>query len=386
VSYFVIVAGEPSGDILGCELINALKKDNPDHRFEGIAGPEMIKAGCVPWFHVSELSVMGIFGVLRHLPRILGIRNKLFKKILDNPPDAFIGIDYPDFNLGLEKKLKKKNIKTIHMVAPSFWAWREGRVKTIKESVDLLLCLFPFEEELLKKHSINTKFIGHPLAKSIEKNIDMLSVRRDLGIQTETLIAIMPGSRKAEINQHMEILFEAAELIEQESNKNNNGDIQFIVPTVFSESEEILKHSKPKLSKKFHFTKNSTKAISASNLVITKSGTSTLQAALHKKPMIVVYRMSYATYYFLKIFNLVKTKYAALPNILFDDEIVPELIQDNFTPNNIYQESLKWLSNSQRKDKLISKFDLMHENLVSNSANHGAEVIMELITPIKNTQ
>ncbi len=264
VSYFVIVAGEPSGDILGCELINALKKDNPDHRFEGIAGPEMIKAGCVPWFHVSELSVMGIFGVLRHLPRILGIRNKLFKKILDNPPDAFIGIDYPDFNLGLEKKLKKKNIKTIHMVAPSFWAWREGRVKTIKESVDLLLCLFPFEEELLKKHSINTKFIGHPLAKSIEKNIDMLSVRRDLGIQTETLIAIMPGSRKAEINQHMEILFEAAELIEQESNKNNNGDIQFIVPTVFSESEEILKHSKPKLSKKFHFTKNSTKAISAS--------------------------------------------------------------------------------------------------------------------------
>ena len=386
MSYFVIVAGEPSGDILGCELINALKKDNPDHRFEGIAGPEMIKAGCVPWFHVSELSVMGIFGVLRHLPRILGIRNKLFKKILDNPPDAFIGIDYPDFNLGLEKKLKKKNIKTIHMVAPSFWAWREGRVKTIKESVDLLLCLFPFEEELLKTNNINTKFIGHPLAKSIEKDIDMLSVRRDLGIQTETLIAIMPGSRKAEINQHMEVLFEAAELIERESNKNNNGDIQFIVPTIFSESKEILKHSKPKLFKKFHFTKNSTKAISASNLVITKSGTSTLQAALHKKPMIVVYRMSNATYYFLKIFNLVKTKYAALPNILFDDEIVPELIQDNFTPNNIYQESLKWLSNSQRKDKLISKFDLMHEDLVSNSTSHGAEAIMELITPIKNTQ
>ncbi|MBC8225607.1 MAG: lipid-A-disaccharide synthase [Gammaproteobacteria bacterium] len=385
MSYFVIVAGEPSGDILGCELINALKKDNPDHRFEGIAGPEMIKAGCVPWFHVSELSVMGIFGVLRHLPRILGIRNKLLKKILDNPPDAFIGIDYPDFNLGLEKKLKKNNIKTIHMVAPSFWAWREGRVKTIKESVDLLLCLFPFEEELLKTNNINTKFIGHPLAKSIEKDIDMLSVRRDLGIQTETLIAIMPGSRKAEINQHMEVLFEAAELIERESNKNNNGDIQFIVPTVFSESEEILKHSKPKLFKKFHFTKNSTKAISASNLVITKSGTSTLQAALHKKPMIVVYRMSNATYYFLKIFNLVKTKYAALPNILFDEEIVPELIQDNFTAKNIYQESIKWLSNSQRKDQLIGKFDVMHEKLASNSTSHGAEAIMELITPIKNT-
>ena len=384
VSYFVIVAGEPSGDILGCELINALKKDNPDHRFEGIAGPQMIKSGCIPWFHVSELSVMGIFGVLRHLPRILRIRKKLLKRILDDPPDAFIGIDYPDFNLGLEKKLKKKNIKTIHMVAPSFWAWREGRVKTIKESVDLLLCLFPFEESLLKNHSINTQFIGHPLAKSIEKDIDMVSARRDLEIQTETLIAIMPGSRKAEINQHMEILFEAAELIEQESYKNNNGDIQFIVPTVFSESEEILKHSKPKLFKKFHFIKDSTKAISASDLVITKSGTSTLQAALHKKPMIVIYRMSNATYYLLKIFNLVKTKYAALPNILFDDEIVPELIQENFTALNIYQESIKWLANDERKDKLTRKFDVMHKELASHSASHGAEAIMELIRPIKN--
>ena len=384
VSYFVIVAGEPSGDILGCELINALKKDNPDHRFEGIAGPQMIKSGCIPWFHVSELSVMGIFGVLRHLPRILRIRKKLLKRILDDPPDAFIGIDYPDFNLGLEKKLKKKNIKTIHMVAPSFWAWREGRVKTIKESVDLLLCLFPFEESLLKNHNINTQFIGHPLAKSIEKDIDMVSARRDLEIQTETLIAIMPGSRKAEINQHMEILFEAAELIEQESYKNNNGDIQFIVPTVFSESKEILKHSKPKLFKKFHFIKDSTKAISASDLVITKSGTSTLQAALHKKPMIVIYRMSNATYYLLKIFNLVKTKYAALPNILFDDEIVPELIQENFTALNIYQESIKWLANDERKDKLTRKFDVMHKELASHSASHGAEAIMELIRPIKN--
>ena len=384
VSYFVIVAGEPSGDILGCELINALKKDNPDHRFEGIAGPQMIKSGCIPWFHVSELSVMGIFGVLRHLPRILRIRKKLLKRILDDPPDAFIGIDYPDFNLGLEKKLKKKNIKTIHMVAPSFWAWREGRVKTIKESVDLLLCLFPFEESLLKNHNINTQFIGHPLAKSIEKDIDMVSARRDLEIQTETLIAIMPGSRKAEINQHMEILFEAAELIEQESYKNNNGDIQFIVPTVFSESKEILKHSKPKLFKKFHFIKDSTKAISASDLVITKSGTSTLQAALHKKPMIVIYRMSNATYYLLKIFNLVKTKYAALPNILFDDEIVPELIQENFTALNIYQESIKWLANDERKDKLTRKFDVMHKELASYSASHGAEAIMELIRPIKN--
>jgi len=386
VSYFVIVAGEPSGDILGSELIKALKKDYPEHRFEGIAGPEMIKSGCVPWYHVSDLSVMGIFGVLRHLPRILGIRKKLLKKISEDPPDAFIGIDYPDFNLGIEKKLKQKNIKTIHMVAPSFWAWREGRIRTIKKSVDLLLCLFPFEEELLKKHSVNTKFIGHPLAHSIAEENDMLKVRRDLGIDAKTLITIMPGSRKAEINQHLDTLYEAAELIDQQSNKNNFGKIQFIVPTLFSEIEEKLKFTKPKLFEKFNFIQDSTKAISASDLVITKSGTSTLQAALHKKPMVVVYKMSNATYYFLKIFNLVKIKYAALPNILFDEEIVPELIQGNFTAKNVYQESINWLSNHERKSKLTKKFENMHKELASKSISQSVSVIIELIGPIKNTQ
>ena len=181
----------------------------------------------------------------------------------------------------------------------------------------------------------------------------------------------MPGSRKAEINQHLDTLYEAAELIDQQSNKNNFGKIQFIVPTLFSEIEEKLKLTKPKLFEKFNFIQDSTKAISASDLVITKSGTSTLQAALHKKPMVVVYKMSNATYYFLKIFNLVKIKYAALPNILFDEEIVPELIQGNFTAKNVYQESINWLSNHERKSKLTKKFENMHKELASKSISQS---------------
>jgi lipid-A-disaccharide synthase len=196
----------------------------------------------------------------------------------------------------------------------------------------------------------------------------------------------MPGSRKAEINQHLDTLYEAAELIDQQSNKNNFGKIQFIVPTLFSEIEEKLKFTKPKLFEKFNFIQDSTKAISASDLVITKSGTSTLQAALHKKPMVVVYKMSNATYYFLKIFNLVKIKYAALPNILFDEEIVPELIQGNFTAKNVHQESINWLSNHERKSKLTKKFENMHKELASKSISQSVSVIIELIGPIKNTQ
>ena len=170
---FVIVAGESSGDLLGSRIIASIKDNYPDATFKGIAGPKMIQSGCKKWFSSSELSVMGIFGVLKHLSRILKIRKKLTQKILEDPPDAFIGIDAPDFNLKLEEKLKHKGIKTIHVVSPSFWAWRENRVKSLNQSTDLLLCLFPFEEDLLKQHDVNAVFIGHPLADSIQKKVDV---------------------------------------------------------------------------------------------------------------------------------------------------------------------------------------------------------------------
>ena len=373
---FVIVAGESSGDLLGSKIISSIQKQCPDATFEGIAGPKMIQAGCKQWFSSSELSVMGIFGVLKHLPRILKIRKQLTKKILKNPPDAFIGIDAPDFNLKLEKKLKKKGIKTIHVVSPSFWAWRKKRVKILSQSTDLLLCLFPFEEGLLKEHDVNTVFIGHPLADSIQQKIDVQAAKNNLELQAKIIVTLMPGSRSSEINRHAKLFFEAATLL-----TNKLDDIEFVIPVVGSKIGEQLKTM---LTMNFSdlkvtITDSTHSALSSSDLVITKSGTSTLEAALHKKPMVVVYKMSSLSYWFLKTFNIVDTKYIALPNILLGKKLVPELIQDNASSKAIFTESLFWLSNHQKIIELQQQFDLLHSQLQQNASFLAASTIVKML-------
>jgi len=376
VTKFVIVVGESSGDLLGSKIISSIQNQCPDATFEGIAGPKMIQAGCKQWFSSSELSVMGIFGVLKHLPRILKIRKQLTKKILKNPPDAFIGIDAPDFNLKLEKKLKKKGIKTIHVVSPSFWAWRKKRVKILSQSTDLLLCLFPFEEGLLKEHDVNTVFIGHPLADSIQQKIDVQAAKNNLELQAKIIVTLMPGSRSSEINRHAKLFFEAATLL-----TNKLDDIEFVIPVVGSKIGEQLKTM---LTMNFSdlkvtITDSTHSALSSSDLVITKSGTSTLEAALHKKPMVVVYKMSSLSHWFLKIFNIVQTKNIALPNILLGKKIVPELIQDNASSEAIFAESLFWLSNHQKTIELQQKFELLHSQLQKNASFLAASTIVKML-------
>ncbi|MBM23824.1 MAG: lipid-A-disaccharide synthase [Gammaproteobacteria bacterium] len=373
---FVIVAGESSGDLLGSRIIASIKDNYPDATFKGIAGPKMIQSGCKKWFSSSELSVMGIFGVLKHLSRILKIRKKLTQKILEDPPDAFIGIDAPDFNLKLEEKLKHKGIKTIHVVSPSFWAWRENRVKSLNQSTDLLLCLFPFEEDLLKQHDVNAVFIGHPLADSIQKKVDVQSAKNSLDIKAKIVVALMPGSRSSEINRHAKLFFKAAELL-----NNKLEDIEFVIPVVDSKTGEqlqkLLTMSFSNLNVKI--TDSTHSALSASDLVITKSGTSTLEAALHKKPMVVVYKMSSLSYWFLKIFNIVQTEYIALPNILLGKKLVPELIQENASSKAIFTESLFWLSNHQKTKELQQQFDLLHSQLQQNASFLAASTIVKML-------
>jgi len=376
VTKFVIVAGESSGDLLGSKIISSIQNQCPDATFEGIAGPKMIQAGCKQWFSSSELSVMGIFGVLRHLPRILKIRKQLTQKILKNPPDAFIGIDAPDFNLKLEKKLKHKGIKTIHVVSPSFWAWRKKRVKILSQSTDLLLCLFPFEEGLLKEHNVNTVFIGHPLADSIQQNIDVQTAKNNLELQAKIIVTLMPGSRSSEINRHAKLFFEAATLL-----VNKLHDIEFVIPVVGSKIGEQLKTM---LTMNFSdlkvtITDSTHSALSSSDLVITKSGTSTLEAALHKKPMVVVYKMSSLSHWFLKIFKMVHTEYIALPNILLGKKLVPELIQDNASSKAIFAESLFWLSNHQKTIELQQEFELLHSQLQQNASFLAASTIVKML-------
>ena len=373
---FAIVAGESSGDLLGSKIIASIQELCPDATFEGIAGPKMVKVGCKQWFKSSELSVMGIFGVLKHLPRILKVRKGLMKKILKNPPDAFIGIDAPDFNLKIEEKLKQRGIKTIHVVSPSFWAWRKNRAKFLNQSADLLLCLFPFEKDLLKEQNVNAVFIGHPLADSIQKEIDVEAARNILELKAKIVITLMPGSRSSEISRHAKLFLETAELL-----TNKLEDIEFVIPVVDSQiREQLMKILAAHLTDlKVSITDNINAALSASDLVITKSGTSTLEVALHKKPMVVVYKMSFISYWFLKIFNLVHTNFIALPNILLGKKIVPELIQDNASSEAIFAESLLWLSNHQKVMELQQQFDLLHSQLQQNASFLAASTIVEML-------
>ena len=373
---FVIVAGESSGDLLGSKIIAAIQDCCPDATFEGIAGPKMVQVGCKQWFSSSELSVMGIFGVLKHLPRILKVRKELTQKILKTPPDAFIGIDAPDFNLKLEEKLKHKGIKTIHVVSPSFWAWRKNRVKVLSESVDLLLCLFPFEEGLLKEHNVNAVFIGHPLADSIQQKIDLKAARNNSELKAKIVVALMPGSRSSEIKRHAKLFLEAAKLLTKKLD-----DIEFVIPVVDSKIEEQLKKILDLYltDLKVTITDSAHSALSVSDLVITKSGTSTLEAALHKKPMVVVYKMSTLSYCFLKTFNIVDTEYIALPNILLGKKLVPELIQENASSKAIFAESLFWLSNHQKIIELQQQFDLLHSQLQQNASFLAASTIVKML-------
>ena len=373
---FVIVAGESSGDLLGSKIIASIRDHCPDATFEGIAGPKMAQAGCKQWFSSSELSVMGIFGVLKHLPRILKVRKELTQKILKNPPDAFIGIDAPDFNLKLEEKLKHKGIKTIHVVSPSFWAWRKNRVKVLSQSVDLLLCLFPFEEGLLKEHNVNAVFIGHPLADSIQQKIDLQVARNNSELKAKIVVALMPGSRSSEIKRHAKLFLEAAKLLTKKLD-----DIEFLIPVVDSKIEEQLKKILDQFltDLKVTITDNAHSALSVSDLVITKSGTSTLEAALHKKPMVVVYKMSSLSYWFLKKFNIVNTEYIALPNILLGKKLVPELIQEDASSKAIFAESLFWLSNHQKTIELQQQFDFLHSQLQQNASFLAASTIVKML-------
>ena len=373
---FVIVAGESSGDLLGSKIIAAIQDHCPDATFEGIAGPKMAQVGCKQWFSSSELSVMGIFGVLKHLPRILKVRKELTQKILKSPPDAFIGIDAPDFNLKLEEKLKHKGIKTIHVVSPSFWAWRKNRVKVLSQSVDLLLCLFPFEEDLLKKHNVNAVFIGHPLADSIQQKIDLQAARNNSELKAKIVVALMPGSRSSEIKRHAKLFLEAAKLLTKKLD-----DIEFVIPVVDSKIEEQLKKILDLYltDLKVTITDSAHSALSVSDLVITKSGTSTLEAALHKKPMVVVYRMSSLSYWFLKTFNIVDTEYIALPNILLGKKLVPELIQEDASSKAIFAESLFWLSNHQKIIELQQQFELLHSQLQQNASFLAASTIVKML-------
>ncbi len=372
---FAIVAGEASGDILGAGLIKALKEQYPNAKFIGIGGPKMIAEGFESLYPMDRLSVMGLFEVLGRLRELLKIRKNLFKSLLDMTPDVFIGIDAPDFNLSLERKFKDKGIKAVHYVSPSVWAWREKRVFKIKECVDLVMCLFPFEVAFYQKHGVPAVCVGHTLADAIDLETDTQGARKLLKLNVnEPVMAILPGSREGEVARLGDVFIDAANLIRQQI-----PNIQFVIPAANSERKLQLQSllQEKELSGVTLLDGQSREAMAAADTILLASGTATLEAMLLKKSMVVSYKLSALTAFF--VFRMLKQPFVSLPNLLAGKELVPELLQDEATPDNLAKASLKLMQNKTALKEIQQEFLILHKGIRLNADQAAAQAIKELI-------
>lgn len=371
-----VVVGEPSGDRLGAQLASALKKRNPRIEIEGVIGPEMIKAGCLQLCSMDTLGVMGIIDPLLSLPKILKMRKWLLRYLLEDPPDLFIGIDSPDFNLNIEKILHVAGIPTVHFVSPSVWAWRQGRIKTIKKAVDLMLTLFPFEEEFYKQHKVPVCYTGHPTADIVPVNIDKNVAKQDLGYAiNDTVVAVLPGSRNSEMKHMTPLYLETIKLC-----LAARPDLKFVMPLVQPAYQEFVEFWKqkivPELDLKYVLS-DSFSVMRAADVAIVTSGTATLEMMLHKTPMIVAYKTDKLTYAVGK--RLIKVKHIALPNLLADKSLVPEYIQHAATPLELSKGLLNLLDSAELRDEQVTKFHDLHLHLRHNAKETAASAIFDLL-------
>lgn len=374
LSRIAIVVGEASGDIIGAGLIEALKKRYPNCQFEGIGGPQMIEQGFVSHFPMDRLAVMGLVEPLKRLPELLSIRKNIRQRYIESPPDVFIGIDAPDFNLSLELSLKEKGIKTVHYVSPSVWAWRQGRVKKIAKAVDLMLTLFPFEEAFYLDHNVPVHCVGHPLADKLSLDDVKLESRQKLGLdEAGKYLAVLPGSRRSEVEKLCRVFLESAELC-----VSRQPEIQILVPAANEARHEELSaviQDFPNLNVALSLG-DSHDVMAAADVVLMASGTTTLEAMLLKRPMVIAYRMAALSFWIIK--RLVKSKYIGLPNLLANRLLVPELIQNDATAHKISAEVMKYFESTQTSDDLISEFLRIHRSLKKNANEEAANAVEKL--------
>ncbi len=371
-----IVAGEASGDLLGAGLISAIRQRYPDAVFEGIAGPQMMAVGATSLFPMERLSVMGFSEVFGRLRELLGIRRQLAKHFIANPPDVFIGIDAPDFTLGLERRLHKAGIKTVHYVSPSVWAWRQRRVKKIVKSTDLMLTLFPFEAEFYREHRMPVRFVGHPLADLIPLQPDQVDARRELGLPARgEVLALLPGSRSTELKHLAATFIDTARWL-----KLQRPDLHVVVPLANAarraQFQSILAEAlePPPL---MLVDGRAREVMTAADVVLLASGTASLEAMLLKRPMVVAYRMAPFSYWLAK--RLLKVKSVSLPNLLADDILVPELLQDEATPEQLGYAVLYYLKNPQSAAEVMVHFNEIHHELRQDASQQAARAVLELI-------
>ncbi len=366
-----LVAGEASGDILGAGLMQALKQQHPQIEFIGVGGPRMEAEGLVSAFPMERLAVMGLVEVLGRLRELLGRRKRLIKDLIAAKPDVFIGIDAPDFNLTLELKLRQAGIKTVHYVSPSVWAWRQKRVLKIREACDLMLTLFPFEARFYLDHQVPVRFVGHPLANTIPLQADREGARETLGLSDdETVVALLPGSRGGEVGRLGELFLDAAERL-----RALRPGVRFVLPCANAERRAQLEamlagRNLPLLL----LDGRSHEALAACDAVLIASGTATLEALLHKRPMVVAYKVAPLTYRILK--RLVKSPYISLPNLLAERMLVPELIQDAATPDALAQTLAPLLDDGAVQ---TLGFDVIHRALRQDASQQAAGAVLKLV-------
>jgi lipid-A-disaccharide synthase len=371
-----LVAGESSGDLLGAGLIRALRHRYPDANFEGVAGPEMLAAGCEQWEPAESLAVMGLIEPLAHLPRLLKLRKDLFTRWRESPPDVFVGIDAPDFNLGLEKKLRAAGIKTLHYVSPSIWAWRAGRIKTIAAAADKVLCLLPFEKQIYDDAGVDAEFVGHPKADSAPTVVGTAAAREQLALDADEIVAILPGSRASEVSMLGETLVAAASRIAA-----SRSSVQFVTPIATPALRGPIEAIIAAAGMTEHFVLldgDSERAMTAADVVLLASGTAALESALLAKPTVAIYRFGRLTYAIGTFFKLVKLEHFTLPNLLTEKPLVPEFLQDNARPDDIAAAVVELLGDAAQRQMISDRFARLRSELALNTDQRAADAVIEL--------
>jgi lipid-A-disaccharide synthase len=373
-----ILAGEASGDLLGAGLMQALRERVPGVTFSGIGGPGMIARGLNSMVSMDRLSVMGLTEPLKRLPELMRIRGRVYRHMQASRPDVFIGIDSPDFNLGLEKKIRALGIPTVHYVCPSVWAWRQGRVNKIRKAVDLVLSLFPFEEQFLRKHDIDAYFVGHPLADILPMNPDTAKVRNELGMPEDArMLAILPGSREGEVGRLCPVFLAAFELCRQQI-----PDLHAVIPCGGSQRRQQVEKFLAYYGDVSGITLvdgQSRTVMAAADAVLMASGTATLEALLLKKPMVVAYKMAPLSY--AVISRMLKSPYISLPNLLAGKQLVPELLQDEVTPQRLAAEIVSQLHAKSGTDEIVKTFHTIHTQLKRDASVTAADAVLKLCSP-----
>lgn len=370
-----LVAGEASGDLLGAGLIRAIRARIPDATFEGVAGPAMVEAGCDPWANADELAVFGLLEPLTHIPRLLKLRRSLAERWKASPPDVFVGIDAPDFNLGLEKKLRQAGIRTVHYVSPSVWVWRAGRIETVREAADRVLCILPFEKKIYDDKGIDAVFVGHPKATSLPTDIDVVSVREFLDIAEGPVVAVLPGSRVGEVSRIGPVLIRASAML-----AGQRDDLHFVTPVASPNLRPLIEAqlSEAGIAERFRLIEaDSIEAMSAADVVMLASGTAALESALLGKPTVAAYAIGKLSGVLARMIGM-NNKYFTIPNLIADELIIPEFIQEDMKAESLAQAVWDLLEDPARREEISRRFATLREELALGADDRAADAVIEL--------